>query len=73
MLPTIVADHLESVLFEIENASKDIEASAAHFESTPDEIGRFLLQALETARQVLESALNRAEQDGLPRLAIDAA
>jgi len=73
MSTTIVADHLESVLLEIQYASENIANCAADPDASPDEVEQSLLQALETARRVLEGALSHAERNGMPKLAIDAA
>ena len=73
MPTTRVADHLESLLLDIQYASEDIAKCAADPEASADEVERVLLQALETARGVLEGALSHAERNGVPRLAIDAA
>jgi len=73
MSTTIVADHLESVLLEIEYASKDIADCAAKPGASRDEVEQTLLQALETARRILEGALNHAQQNGVSKLSIDAA
>ncbi len=72
MAATIVADYIESVLLEIEHASRDLADSAAKADSSPDEVEQALLQALETARRVLEGALDHAQKNGVPKLAIDA-
>lgn len=72
-MSTIVADHVESLLLEIEYASNDIANCAARPDATQDEVEQTLLQALETARRVLAGALNHAQQHGVPNLAIDAA
>lgn len=73
MAATIVADHLESLLLEIDYASRGIASHAGRADASPDEVERSLIQALETARRVVESALDRAHEIGVPKLAIDAA
>ena len=73
MSTTLIADHLESVLLEIDYASEGIANCAADPTVTPCEVEQSLMQALETARRVLESALLRAQQHGVPKLEIDAA
>jgi len=73
MSTTVIADHLESVLLELEYASQDIASCSANLQAPSSEVERSLLQALETARLVLENALSHAQQNGVPKLAIDAA
>ncbi|MCW2284311.1 hypothetical protein M2323_002140 [Rhodoblastus acidophilus] len=73
MSKTIVADHLESLLHEIEYAAKDIANCAAAPGMPPDEVERSLMQALATAKRVLETALEHAQDNGVPKLSIDAA
>ncbi len=73
MARTIVADHLEQLLLEIEYAAQDIADCAAKADASADEVEQSLLQALQTARRVLETALDHAQKNGVPKLAIDAA
>lgn len=73
MSKTLVADHLESLLLEIEYASQNIANCAGRADASPSEVDEALVQALETARRTLESALNFADKNGVPRLSIDAA
>ncbi|MDR3448866.1 MAG: hypothetical protein P4M15_03815 [Alphaproteobacteria bacterium] len=73
MSTAIVADHLESVLHEIEYARSNIEKCAANPGVLAGEIEQSLVEALEAAHRILEGALSHAQQNGVPRLTIDAA
>lgn len=71
MSTTLIADHIESLLLEMDFASRDIESCAPH--ASADEVEGILLQALETARRALEEALDHAQENGVPKLSIEAA
>jgi hypothetical protein len=70
MPSTLAADRLEYVIAEMRDAIGDIERRAADWRGSPGDLNEALLQALKTARKLLEDAQDGAEQEGVPRLAV---
>jgi hypothetical protein len=72
MRSTDAADRLELALEEIRDAIHDIEILPPPVEAPSDALNAVLRDALKKALQILQSAQQIAEQEGVPRLRLEA-